>query len=199
MLTLPNRRENDKELAPGSARSDALCPAGKREITQRNMSKTLLDKVWEAHKVRDLPNGATQLSIGTHLIHEVTCPQAFGMLRDLGLKVQYPQRTFATVDHIVPTDKHDEPFADPLAAEMIEAIAQKLRGVRRHIFRPSAAAGRASSTSSAPSRGSPSPAPPSPAATRTPRLTARSARSRSASAPARSRDVLATQTMAIRK
>ncbi len=55
------------------------------------MSKTLLDKVWEAHAVRELPNGSTQLLIGTHLIHEVTSPQAFGMLRDLGLKV--PTRT----------------------------------------------------------------------------------------------------------
>ncbi len=86
------------------------------------MSKTLLDKVWEAHTVRKLPNGATQLLIGTHLIHEVTSPQAFGMLRDLGLKVLYPQRTFATVDHIVPTDEREEPFSDPLADEMIKAL-----------------------------------------------------------------------------
>jgi 3-isopropylmalate/(R)-2-methylmalate dehydratase large subunit len=86
------------------------------------MSKTLLDKVWEAHSVRTLDNGATQLLIGTHLIHEVTSPQAFGMLRDLGLKVLYPQRTFATVDHIVPTDEREEPFSDPLADEMIKAL-----------------------------------------------------------------------------
>lgn len=86
------------------------------------MSKTLLDKVWEAHSVRKLPNGATQLLIGTHLIHEVTSPQAFGMLRDLGLKVLYPQRTFATVDHIVPTDEREEPFSDPLADAMIKAL-----------------------------------------------------------------------------
>lgn len=86
------------------------------------MSKTLLDKVWEAHTVRELPNGATQLLIGTHLIHEVTSPQAFGMLRDLGLKVLYPNRTFATVDHIVPTDEREEPFSDPLADEMIKAL-----------------------------------------------------------------------------
>ena len=86
------------------------------------MSKTLLDKVWEAHTVRELPNGATQLLIGTHLIHEVTSPQAFGMLRDLGLNVLYPERTFATVDHIVPTDEREEPFSDPLADEMIKAL-----------------------------------------------------------------------------
>jgi len=86
------------------------------------MSKTLLDKVWEAHTVRQLPNGSTQLLIGTHLIHEVTSPQAFGMLRDLGLKVMYPERTFATVDHIVPTDEREEPFSDPMAAEMIKEL-----------------------------------------------------------------------------
>jgi 3-isopropylmalate/(R)-2-methylmalate dehydratase large subunit len=86
------------------------------------MSKTLLDKVWDAHRVCELPNGATQLLIGTHLIHEVTSPQAFGMLRDLELKVLYPERTFATVDHIVPTDEREEPFSDPLADEMIKAL-----------------------------------------------------------------------------
>jgi 3-isopropylmalate/(R)-2-methylmalate dehydratase large subunit len=86
------------------------------------MSKTLLDKVWEAHTVRELPNGSTQLLIGTHLIHEVTSPQAFGMLRDLGLRVLFPERTFATVDHIVPTDEREEPFSDSLADEMIRAL-----------------------------------------------------------------------------
>ena len=60
-----------------------------------------------------LQNGQAQLFIGTHLIHEVTSPQAFGMLRDLDLKVKYPERTFATVDHIVPTDRQAEPFDDP--------------------------------------------------------------------------------------
>jgi 3-isopropylmalate/(R)-2-methylmalate dehydratase large subunit len=86
------------------------------------MSQTLLDKVWATHTVRTLPNGATQLLIGTHLIHEVTSPQAFGMLRDLNLKVIYPSRTFATVDHIVPTDERAEPFSDDLADAMIKAL-----------------------------------------------------------------------------
>jgi 3-isopropylmalate/(R)-2-methylmalate dehydratase large subunit len=86
------------------------------------MGKTLFDKVWEAHTVRRLPNGMTQLLIGTHLIHEVTSPQAFGMLRDLKLPVLYPQRTFATVDHIVPTDERQEPFSDALADAMIKEL-----------------------------------------------------------------------------
>ena len=86
------------------------------------MGKTLFDKVWAAHTVRQLPNGMTQLLIGTHLIHEVTSPQAFGMLRDLKLPVLYPQRTFATVDHIVPTDEREEPFSDSLADAMIKEL-----------------------------------------------------------------------------
>jgi 3-isopropylmalate/(R)-2-methylmalate dehydratase large subunit len=91
------------------------------------MGKTLYEKVWDAHAVRILPNGQTQLLIGTHLIHEVTSPQAFGMLRDLGLKVRYPERTFATVDHIVPTDQFEEPFADPLADAMIKELNRNAR------------------------------------------------------------------------
>jgi 3-isopropylmalate/(R)-2-methylmalate dehydratase large subunit len=90
-------------------------------------AKTLFQKVWDTHEVRTLPNGQTQLFIGLHLIHEVTSPQAFGMLRDLGLKVVYPKRTFATVDHIVPTDTRTEPFADALAQGMIDALRKACR------------------------------------------------------------------------
>lgn len=85
------------------------------------MGKSLFQKVWDAHTVGTIADGRTQLFIGTHLIHEVTSPQAFGMLRDLGLKVKFPQRTFATVDHIVPTINQDAP-QDPLAAEMMQAL-----------------------------------------------------------------------------
>ena len=85
------------------------------------MGKSLYQKVWDAHTVGTLADGRTQLFIGTHLIHEVTSPQAFGMLRDLGLKVKFPSRTFATVDHIVPTENQDQPV-DPLAAEMMQAL-----------------------------------------------------------------------------
>ncbi len=96
------------------------------------MAKTLFQKVWDAHTVRKLPNGQTQLLIGTHLIHEVTSPQAFGMLRDLGLKVRFPHRTFATVDHIVPTNELKEPYSDTLAQEMIDALRRNTKesGVR---------------------------------------------------------------------
>ena len=83
---------------------------------------TLFDKVWDLHTVDVLPSGQTQLFIGLHLIHEVTSPQAFAMLRDRGLQVLYPERTIATVDHIVPTENQARPFADPLAEEMMQAL-----------------------------------------------------------------------------
>jgi 3-isopropylmalate/(R)-2-methylmalate dehydratase large subunit len=86
------------------------------------MGQSLFEKVWNTHAVRQLSNGQTQLLIGTHLIHEVTSPQAFGMLRDRGLSVKYPERTFATVDHIVPTNEMTEPYSDALAQGMIEEL-----------------------------------------------------------------------------
>ncbi|BAY93322.1 MULTISPECIES: 3-isopropylmalate dehydratase large subunit [unclassified Tolypothrix] len=89
------------------------------------MSKgTLFDKVWDLHTVGTLPSGLTQLFIGLHLIHEVTSPQAFAMLRERGLKVLFSDRTVATVDHIVPTDNQARPFVDTMAEEMIRALEQ---------------------------------------------------------------------------
>ncbi|BAZ02639.1 isopropylmalate isomerase large subunit [Tolypothrix tenuis PCC 7101] len=89
------------------------------------MSKgTLFDKVWDLHTVGTLPSGLTQLFIGLHLIHEVTSPQAFAMLRERGLKVLFSDRTVATVDHIVPTDNQARPFVDTMAEEMIKALEQ---------------------------------------------------------------------------
>jgi 3-isopropylmalate/(R)-2-methylmalate dehydratase large subunit len=86
------------------------------------MSRNLLNKVWDKHKITTLPTGQDQLFISLHLIHEVTSPQAFGMLKEKGLSVLYPERTFGTVDHIIPTDSHKRPFEDVLAENMICAL-----------------------------------------------------------------------------
>jgi 3-isopropylmalate/(R)-2-methylmalate dehydratase large subunit len=91
------------------------------------MKRTLLQKVWERHAVRRLPTGQTQLFIGLHLIHEVTSPQAFDMLRARGSRVAFPNRTFATVDHIVPTLNQRRPFLDVLAEEMMSALERNCR------------------------------------------------------------------------
>ena len=94
--------------------------------------RTLFDQVWDAHTVRVLPNGETQLLIGLHLIHEVTSPQAFSMLRDMKLRVRFPERTFATVDHIIPTDSQLRPLSDDLAEAMMSELERNCRehGIR---------------------------------------------------------------------
>ena len=90
------------------------------------MAESLLDKVWANHEVARLASGQSQLFIGLHLIHEVTSPQAFDMLSELGLEVAYRDRTFATVDHIIPTDGAARPYADSMAEEMFRAIERNV-------------------------------------------------------------------------
>jgi 3-isopropylmalate/(R)-2-methylmalate dehydratase large subunit len=96
------------------------------------MGSTLLKKVWDLHTVRQLPTGQTQLFIGLHLVHEVTSPQAFDALRERGWKVPRPDRTFATVDHIIPTLERKRPFLDVVAEDMIASLERNCRdfGVR---------------------------------------------------------------------
>src|SRR5580765_6348972 len=99
------------------------------------MADTLFHKVWNAHKVRTLPSGQTQLFIGLHLVHEVTSPQAFDMLRQQGLPVAFPERTVATIDHIVPTSSQKRPFLDMMAEEMTVALERNCRdfGIRLYL------------------------------------------------------------------
>jgi len=91
------------------------------------MGTTLLKKVWNLHTVRQLPSGQTQLFIGLHLVHEVTSPQAFDELRRNGWKVARPDRTFATVDHIVPTKVRTRPFIDVMAEDMMASLERNVR------------------------------------------------------------------------
>jgi 3-isopropylmalate/(R)-2-methylmalate dehydratase large subunit len=100
------------------------------------MGKNLLAKVWEAHSVRELEFGQTQLFIGLHLIHEVTSPQAFSMIREAGLGVPFAERTFATVDHIIPTDSQVRPLRDGQAENMMSAIERNCREFGIRFFSP---------------------------------------------------------------
>jgi len=88
---------------------------------------TLYDKVWETHRVTTLPNGQDQLFVGLHLIHEVTSPQAFGMLRERDIEVARPDLTLATVDHIVPTADQSRPYSDDAAEEMMSELEENVR------------------------------------------------------------------------
>ncbi len=91
------------------------------------MAETLLDKVWRLHKVATLDSGEDQLYIGLHLVHEVTSPQAFAMIRERGLPVARPDRTVATVDHIVPTHSSARPLEDGLAEEMLRNLERNTK------------------------------------------------------------------------
>ena len=100
------------------------------------MPDTLFHKVWDAHTVRMLPSGQTQLFVGLHLVHEVTTPQAFEMMRQHGWKVAFPERTFATVDHIVPTSSQKRPFLDLMAEEMMTALERNCRDAGISLWAP---------------------------------------------------------------
>lgn len=96
--------------------------------------RNLFNKVWDLHAIEELPSGQTQLFIGLQMLHEVTSPQAFEMLRDRGLSVMYPDRTLATVDHIVPTANLLRPFQDTLAEEMMTAIEKNCKEFGIQLF-----------------------------------------------------------------
>ena len=100
------------------------------------VGKNLYQKVWSDHLVGTLENGQLQVFVALHLIHEVTSPQAFGMLKDKGLTVAYPKRTFATVDHIIPTDDQSRPFSDPMAERMMEVLSEATESHGIEFFQP---------------------------------------------------------------
>lgn len=100
------------------------------------MGKTLYEKVFERHTVRRLPSGQYQLFMGLHLIHEVTSPQAFSMVDERGLSVMFPERTFATVDHIIPTTSQLRPYQDGLAEQMMAALEQNTQKHGIRFFSP---------------------------------------------------------------
>ncbi len=84
------------------------------------MSRTLVDKVWDEHVVREDDDGVALLYVDLHLVHEVTSPQAFDGLRLAGRGVRRPELTVATMDHNVPTT--DGPVTDPMARAQLDAL-----------------------------------------------------------------------------
>ena len=91
----------------------------------KNMSHTpttLFDKVWDSHVVRKIEDGPDVFFIDRHFIHEVTSPVAFLGLENRGLKVMYPEKTFATADHNTPTINQHLPVQDPLSANQLKAL-----------------------------------------------------------------------------
>ena len=91
------------------------------------MSKTLSEKIWDAHTVRSTPGEPDLLYIDLHLVHEVTSPQAFDGLRLAGRRVRRPDLTVATEDHNTPTTDIDKPIADPVSALQVATLRQNAR------------------------------------------------------------------------
>ncbi|MBT9393675.1 3-isopropylmalate dehydratase large subunit [Hymenobacter sp. NST-14] len=88
------------------------------------MSRTLFDKIWDAHAVRELPGGLTVFYIDRHLIHEVTSPQAFDELTVRGLTLRRPGQMLATADHNVPTRHQNQPIQDPLSRSQVDKLTE---------------------------------------------------------------------------
>ena len=90
--------------------------------------RTLFEKIWDEHVVCAGPQGSSILYIDLHLVHEVTSPQAFEGLRLAGRKVRRPERTFATLDHNIPTTRNDRSvITDMLALSQVEALRKNCR------------------------------------------------------------------------
>ena len=86
------------------------------------MGKTLFEKIWTAHVVRQLPDGTALLYIDRHLVHEVTSPQAFEGMRLSGRTIRRPELAFATMDHNVPTTEDRLNIEDPISRAQVEAL-----------------------------------------------------------------------------
>ena len=90
-------------------------------------AKTLYDKLWDAHLVRQEPDGTALIYIDRHLIHEVTSPQAFEGLRLAGRKPWRTGSIVATADHNVPTDPSETEIRDPISREQVVTLDQNIR------------------------------------------------------------------------
>ena len=97
-------------------------------------TRTLFEKIWDAHVVAQPAGRSPILYIDLHLVHEVTSPQAFDGLRAAEHKVRQPARTVATVDHNVPTEQRGTPITDLIAAKQIAALQNNCREFGIHLF-----------------------------------------------------------------
>jgi len=91
------------------------------------MGRTLFDKVWEQHIVRENDDGSTLLYIDRHLVHEVTSPQAFEGLRLAGRMPWRADAAVATPDHNVPTEHRDQGITDPVSRTQVDALDKNCR------------------------------------------------------------------------
>jgi len=98
------------------------------------MLKTLFDKIWEAHIVAQEDGFPTVLFIDAHFIHEVTTPQAFDGLKERGISVHSPNRTWATADHNVPTIDQHLPIKDLLSRKQVQTLEKNCKDFGIELF-----------------------------------------------------------------
>lgn len=113
---------------PGRARSGKVLDGFRRRRYIPFVARTLFEKIWDAHVVAAEPDCPSILYIDLHLIHEMTSPQAFAGVRKRGLRVRRPDRTVATIDHIIPTTA--ERFGrirDPKVPPLLQSIEESCR------------------------------------------------------------------------
>ncbi len=86
------------------------------------MGKTLFEKIWSNHLVKERSDGSSILYVDRHLVHEVTSPQAFEGLRLAGRTIRRPELTFSTMDHNVPTTEERLEIKDPISKAQVDAL-----------------------------------------------------------------------------
>lgn len=91
------------------------------------MAKNLIEKIWDAHVVERAEGFPDILAIDLHLVHEVTSPQAFEMLRQKNWPVYSLQRTLATLDHNVSTTTNRKSLPNPVSRKQILALRKNAR------------------------------------------------------------------------
>ena len=110
-------------------------------------SKTLYDKLWQSHVVREEADGTALIYIDRHLVHEVTSPQAYEGLKLHGRKPWRVESIVATADHNTPTKDWDQGIRDPISRMQVETLDANIREFGAKVYFPvPATSGRASCT-----------------------------------------------------
>src|SRR5260370_32500674 len=126
LMNMVNKDAGDHEGPhPTSSSTHAPTDYPILEITgDQPMPKTMFEKIWDAHIVRDVPGESAVLYIDRHLVHEVTSPQAFASLKASGRAVRKPEATLAVLDHNIPTTQRRRMLdvVDPALRETITTL-----------------------------------------------------------------------------
>ncbi len=104
-------------------------------MQKQKPTRTVFEKIWRAHLVgEETPDHPALLYIDRHFVHEVTSPQAFSELRQRGLSVRRPDRTFATLDHSIPSDKQRRNYPDAQVRQQVQTLRENCQAFGIELF-----------------------------------------------------------------